>query len=301
MDVRIGILTPGTLDERARDALAAAGDAGLDHVGSVDHVSFRGGDGVDSLVTVAAMAGLHPTLGLHTSVYLLTLRHPVVVARQLSTVAHMAPGRLVFGVGIGGEDRHEVEVCGIDPRTRGRRMDEHLTVLRALLTGEPVTFHGESSRSTRRASNPRRRSRSRSSSAVGPTPPPAVRDDSAKGGSECGPQPDDSPTSWRSWARRPTESDAATWSGATPRRSGAHSARTVTRSVTASPPRWSTTTACRSTRSRSTRPTADPRTSPSSWCPTSKAGAGTINAISVAAHLDEAIEGVAALKELLVS
>ncbi|MGI8797075.1 MAG: hypothetical protein ACR2IR_10940 [Acidimicrobiia bacterium] len=43
MDVRIGILTPGTLDERARDALAAAGDAGLDHVGSVDHVSFRGG------------------------------------------------------------------------------------------------------------------------------------------------------------------------------------------------------------------------------------------------------------------
>ncbi len=143
VDVRVGILSQRTLDERARDALAAAGDAGIDHVGSVDHVSFRGGDGVDGLLTVAAMAGLHPTMGLFTGIYLLPLRHPAVVARQLSTVSHLAPGRVVFGVGIGGEDRREYELLGIDPRTRGRRMEEHLTVLRALMTGEPVTYHGD--------------------------------------------------------------------------------------------------------------------------------------------------------------
>jgi alkanesulfonate monooxygenase SsuD/methylene tetrahydromethanopterin reductase-like flavin-dependent oxidoreductase (luciferase family) len=44
---------------------------------------------------------------------------------------------------VGGEDRHEVEVCGVDPATRGRRTDEALTVLRGALTGEPYSFTGE--------------------------------------------------------------------------------------------------------------------------------------------------------------
>jgi alkanesulfonate monooxygenase SsuD/methylene tetrahydromethanopterin reductase-like flavin-dependent oxidoreductase (luciferase family) len=71
------------------------------------------------------------------------LRHPVPVARQLATIAQLAPGRLTLGVGIGGEDRHEIEVCGIDPKTRGRRMDECLQILRSLADRTPVTFHGE--------------------------------------------------------------------------------------------------------------------------------------------------------------
>jgi alkanesulfonate monooxygenase SsuD/methylene tetrahydromethanopterin reductase-like flavin-dependent oxidoreductase (luciferase family) len=65
------------------------------------------------------------------------------VARQLATLAEAAPGRVVLGVGVGGEDRHEVEVCGVDPKTRGRRTDESLAVLRRLLGGEKVTHAGE--------------------------------------------------------------------------------------------------------------------------------------------------------------
>jgi alkanesulfonate monooxygenase SsuD/methylene tetrahydromethanopterin reductase-like flavin-dependent oxidoreductase (luciferase family) len=75
-------------------------------------------------------------------VYLLPLRHPVPVARQLADIARLAPGRLIFGVGIGGEDRREVAICGVDPATRGPRMDECLTIVRQLLTGKPVSFHG---------------------------------------------------------------------------------------------------------------------------------------------------------------
>jgi alkanesulfonate monooxygenase SsuD/methylene tetrahydromethanopterin reductase-like flavin-dependent oxidoreductase (luciferase family) len=82
-------------------------------------------------------------LPIHTGVYLLPLRHPVTVARQLASLALLAPGRIQFGVGIGGEDRHEVAVCGVAPRTRGRRMDECLHVVRGLLRGERVTFDGE--------------------------------------------------------------------------------------------------------------------------------------------------------------
>jgi alkanesulfonate monooxygenase SsuD/methylene tetrahydromethanopterin reductase-like flavin-dependent oxidoreductase (luciferase family) len=85
---------------------------------------------------------LHPTLPIYSGVYLLPLRHPVLVARQLADIARLAPGRLVFGVGVGGEDRHEVSVCGVDPATRGPRMDESLAIVRQLLTGTPATFHG---------------------------------------------------------------------------------------------------------------------------------------------------------------
>ena len=118
-------------------------DAGLDHVFFADHVSFKAGMGMDGMVQAAALSQLHPTLKVYLGVYLLALRHPVTVARQLATLSEMAAGRIIFGVGVGGEDRHEMEVCGIDPRTRGRRTDESLEIVRALLTGESLDFDGD--------------------------------------------------------------------------------------------------------------------------------------------------------------
>jgi len=145
--VRVGVVPAAGLNgadvvERSR-LMHAIADAGLDAVLQADHVSFRNGSGTEAIVMMAGLSGAHPTLGLHIGVYLLPLRHPVTVARSLATLAQLAPGRVVFGVGIGGEDRHEVEVCGIDPRTRGRRCDASLEVLRALLAGDAVTHHDE--------------------------------------------------------------------------------------------------------------------------------------------------------------
>lgn len=116
--------------------------AGLDHVFFADHVSFKAGMGMDGMVQAAALSQLHPTLRVYIGVYLLALRHPVAVARQLATLSELAAGRIVLGVGVGGEDRHEMEVCGIDPATRGRRTDECLEIVRALLTGKPLDFDG---------------------------------------------------------------------------------------------------------------------------------------------------------------
>jgi alkanesulfonate monooxygenase SsuD/methylene tetrahydromethanopterin reductase-like flavin-dependent oxidoreductase (luciferase family) len=82
-------------------------------------------------------------LPCYVALYLLPLRHPVLVARQLASIAELAPGRLTLGVGIGGDDPHELEICGVNPRTVGRRMDESLQILRALFDGAPVSFDGE--------------------------------------------------------------------------------------------------------------------------------------------------------------
>jgi alkanesulfonate monooxygenase SsuD/methylene tetrahydromethanopterin reductase-like flavin-dependent oxidoreductase (luciferase family) len=144
---RVGIFPPLDLleqgPETARAFLARVADAGIDHICCGDHVSFFVGAGFDGLVQATALAMLNPTLPIYSGVYLLPLRHPVLVARQLADIDRLAPGRLIFGVGVGGEDRHEISVCGVDPATRGLRMNECLTVVRGLLTGKAVTFHGK--------------------------------------------------------------------------------------------------------------------------------------------------------------
>jgi len=145
--LRIGTLgSPRMLrsavDER-RALLARAADAGLDHLFLADHVSFFDGRGMDGLVNAATLLASHPTLHLYVGVYLLALRHPLPVARQIASLCESAPGRLSLGVGVGGEDRHEIEICGVDPATRGRRTDESLALLRPLLAGERVSHRGE--------------------------------------------------------------------------------------------------------------------------------------------------------------
>jgi alkanesulfonate monooxygenase SsuD/methylene tetrahydromethanopterin reductase-like flavin-dependent oxidoreductase (luciferase family) len=134
-------IAPYRPSERAR-FLARFADAGLDHVHCGDHVTFHDGYGWDGFVSAATFLALHDTLPVHLGLYLLPLRHPVTVARQLASLWEYAGSRLVFGVGIGGDDRREVELCGVDPRTRGQRMNEGLAVLRGLLTGEPVDHQG---------------------------------------------------------------------------------------------------------------------------------------------------------------
>jgi alkanesulfonate monooxygenase SsuD/methylene tetrahydromethanopterin reductase-like flavin-dependent oxidoreductase (luciferase family) len=107
IDVHESVLAFGPEDRRALFRRIA--DAGLDHVTVADHVSFHGGTGFDGMVSAAAALATGDRLDVWISVYQLALRHPLAVARQLASLAQIGPGRLVFGVGVGGEDRSEVE------------------------------------------------------------------------------------------------------------------------------------------------------------------------------------------------
>jgi alkanesulfonate monooxygenase SsuD/methylene tetrahydromethanopterin reductase-like flavin-dependent oxidoreductase (luciferase family) len=146
-EVRVGLFPPigerGVGPEQLQALLALVAEAGVDHLCVGDHVSFFVGAGSDGLITATSLLAAQTEQPVYVALYLLPLRHPVVVARQLATIAELAPGRLMLGVGIGGEDPHELEICGVDPTTRGRRMDECLHIVRALGDGTPVTFDGE--------------------------------------------------------------------------------------------------------------------------------------------------------------
>src|SRR5262245_64709240 len=107
---RVGLLVPPdwfALPFGRRLRLVAAAAGSLDHLAVADHVSFLTGRGFDGLAHAAALLTMQPDVPVHTAVYQLPLRHPVTVARAVATVAELAPGRLWFGVGIGGDDRHE--------------------------------------------------------------------------------------------------------------------------------------------------------------------------------------------------
>jgi alkanesulfonate monooxygenase SsuD/methylene tetrahydromethanopterin reductase-like flavin-dependent oxidoreductase (luciferase family) len=146
-ELKVGITAPRgfeTLDATTKQALLRSiADAGIDHLFTADHVSFHNGSGMDGIVHLAALSGIEPRLDLHVGVFLLALRHPMVAARQITTLATAAPGRLTVGIGVGGEDRHEFEVCDVDPKTRGRRTDVAVDIVRRLLDGETVDGDGE--------------------------------------------------------------------------------------------------------------------------------------------------------------
>jgi alkanesulfonate monooxygenase SsuD/methylene tetrahydromethanopterin reductase-like flavin-dependent oxidoreductase (luciferase family) len=144
--IRVGIVLreqdlsafTGRLPELAERAVAA----GIDHLTVGDHVSFADGHGADGLIQAAALLSAHASVSVQTDVYLVALRHPAVVARQLATIGQLAPGRFTFGVGVGGDDPRELKLCGINPRERGARTSEALWCVRRLLAGEQVDFKG---------------------------------------------------------------------------------------------------------------------------------------------------------------
>lgn len=129
------------------DALHALTDElerqGLDFASVLDHLSFWDGTGFDAIVNATALATASPHLPILISVMVLPVRNPVTVARHVSSMSVLAPGRLLLGVGVGGEDPHEIAAAGVDPRTRGRLMDESLEILERLMAGERVTWHGD--------------------------------------------------------------------------------------------------------------------------------------------------------------
>lgn len=99
----------------------------------------------DPLELLAFLAGQTTRIGLATGVLVLPDHHPVVLAKRLATLDALSGGRLRLCVGMGWM-REEIEACGADFDSRGRRADEQLRVLRALWSAhgpEGVDHDGE--------------------------------------------------------------------------------------------------------------------------------------------------------------
>jgi probable F420-dependent oxidoreductase len=97
---------------------------------------------VDPLIAAGAMGSVTSTLRFYTNVMKLGSRNPVLMARQVGSVANLTNNRFGFGVGIGWAPE-EFEWCGQPYAKRGKRVDEMIEVIKLLLAGGMVEFHGE--------------------------------------------------------------------------------------------------------------------------------------------------------------
>ena len=109
---------------------------GFDSVWTGDHVSFHGPI-LEPLTLLASYAPITSRIRLGTGVYLLALRAPAVAAKTAATLDVLSGGRLIFGVGVGGENPKEFELCGVPHRERGARVTEGM-----LWRDTPASFKG---------------------------------------------------------------------------------------------------------------------------------------------------------------
>jgi probable F420-dependent oxidoreductase len=114
---------------------------GFDSVWCGDHVSFNLPI-YESMTLLASYTAITERIRLGSAVYLLALRAPAVAAKVTSTLDVLSRGRLIFGVGVGGENPKEFEACGVPHQERGARVSEAIDVVRALWRDTPATFKG---------------------------------------------------------------------------------------------------------------------------------------------------------------
>jgi len=100
------------------------------------------GSAPDPLVAMAYGAGRTERLKFGMSVMVLPGRNPVVLAKELATLANMSGGRLLPAFGLGAVDPVEQQAFGVERTERAKLFDEMLTVMRHCWTGESFTHHG---------------------------------------------------------------------------------------------------------------------------------------------------------------
>ena len=94
------------------------------------------------MMALAVLATRTRRVRVGTSILLLPLYAPAIIAKQVADLDRVTGGRVALGVGIGGEYPGEFRACQVPIEERGPRTDEAIPLLRRLWTGEPVTHDG---------------------------------------------------------------------------------------------------------------------------------------------------------------
>ena len=151
---RFGVFLPsyiwaGDGPERARgikEFSRAVEDLGFDSLFITDHMlaakRFYRVSWLEPLAALAVAAGVTSRVRLGTSILIMPLRNPVILAKELATLQFLSENRMILGAGVGWND-FEYNAVGVKKSERGKRTDEMLDIMIPLLEGETVTYHGE--------------------------------------------------------------------------------------------------------------------------------------------------------------
>ena len=136
-----GLPDPGYFADIAR----LAESAGYDSIWAGDHVSFENPI-LDLTVALTTFAAVTSRITIGAGILLLPLRPPALVAKAFSSLDYLSRGRVVLGVGVGGEGAKDFEAVGVPVGERRARADEAMLALRRLFASSPASFEGRFTR-----------------------------------------------------------------------------------------------------------------------------------------------------------
>jgi probable F420-dependent oxidoreductase len=151
---RFGVFLPsyiweGDGPERARGIKRFARtveELGFDSLFITDHLlaakRFYSVSFLEPLSALAVAAGATERVRLGTSILIMPLRNPVMLAKELATLQFLSENRMILGAGVGWNDA-EYRQIGVLKSERGKRTDEMLDIMIPLLEGETVTYKGK--------------------------------------------------------------------------------------------------------------------------------------------------------------
>ncbi len=168
--MRFGIAVPTYLHHARREAILEAAvraeELGYDSLWVPDHqvtgepfLARMGGVWFEPFVTLAYIAGLTKRIKLGLAVLVVPFRHPIFTAKLVSTLDRLSGGRVVLGVGVGGDVEIEFRTMGLDYARRGPVTDDYLVALKALWSAGYEGYDGPHIRIPKMAMMPRPRQR----------------------------------------------------------------------------------------------------------------------------------------------
>jgi probable F420-dependent oxidoreductase len=138
--VQVGFHVDGDVWEPAQ--LARVEELGFDIMTTGEHIIFF--RPILDVVTVLAYAAAVTTrIKLVPSTIILPLRHPTIMAKELTSLDILSKGRLIASIGIGGDYPREFQACGVPMSERGIRANEGIEIMRQFWSGERFSYHGK--------------------------------------------------------------------------------------------------------------------------------------------------------------
>ncbi|MEA2362386.1 MAG: hypothetical protein QOD71_1531 [Thermoleophilaceae bacterium] len=124
------------------ECFQAVEEVGFDALWTGEHIVFHRPI-LDAVPLLAGVAAITKRIAIGPAAILVTLRHPTMLAKELTSLDIISGGRLIVVCGVGGDYPREFEACDVPMARRGRRTTETIEIMRRYWSGERFSYEGQ--------------------------------------------------------------------------------------------------------------------------------------------------------------
>jgi probable F420-dependent oxidoreductase len=141
--IAVGAYSSGVPGARELAEFARTAEAvGFDSVQVGDHIQWHAPI-LEATVVMATFAAVTTRVRIASDVVILPLRDPVLIAKTIASLDVLSGGRMIFGIGVGGDHPAEYSAMRVPLRERGSRANESLEIVRGLFANERFSYVGQ--------------------------------------------------------------------------------------------------------------------------------------------------------------